>query len=141
MLGEVKAIVFVDANRDGIRDMILGTKTGSGQGELHVLRGISRTALNRFTHQKRYNVGGEVTSMVATYVNGDTDPDLVIGTRISSVEGDIQYWQGGGSDDFGLKQTYTTNGPVLSLVTAAALGAALGRLGASRRAARSAPRA
>ncbi len=117
-IGEVKAIVFVDTNRDGYRDMVIGTKDGSGSGKIHVLRFVSRTAGNRYVHQRTENVTGEVTSMVAAYVDGDTDPDLVVGTRVSSVEGNIQYWKGDGTSRFDLTQTYTTDGPVLSLVSA-----------------------
>ena len=51
------------------------------------------------------------------WVNVDLDaiPDLVIGTRVSSVAGNIQYWKGLGGGTFALTQTYVTGGPVLSL--------------------------
>jgi prepilin-type N-terminal cleavage/methylation domain-containing protein len=118
IVGEVKAIVFVDTNRDGLRDMVLGTKTASGYGKVLILLNISRTAFNRYKFQRSFDVTGEVTCMTAAYVDGDTDPDLVVGTRVSSVAGNIQYWRGTGSADFNLTQTYTAGGPVLSMLTA-----------------------
>jgi hypothetical protein len=118
VLGEVKAILFADVNRDGNKDLILGTKTASGSGKILVLRYVSRTAGNRYQFARALDVTGEVTSMAATLVDNDTDLDLVVGTRVSSVAGNIQFWHGTGSADFSLQQTFTTGGPVLSVVAA-----------------------
>ncbi len=122
-LGEVKAMTLVDVTGDGNADLIVGTKTGDGQGAIHVMRFNSRVGGNRYRATNTYTVGGEVTSMAATDVNGDGTMDLVVGTRISSVSGDVQWWRGNGSGNFTLTQTFVAPGPVLC-IAAADLGAA-----------------
>ncbi len=114
-LGEVKAISFVDVTGDGLKDMIVGTKIAPGFGRVHVLGYNSRAAGNRYRHVRTFDVVGEVTSMTWTYVDFDAIVDLVIGTRVSSVAGNIQYWKGAGGGSFLLAQTYDTSGPVLAL--------------------------
>ncbi len=114
-LGEVKAISFVDVTGDGVRDLIVGTKIAPGLGRVHVLGLNSRTPSNRYRHVRTFDVIGEVTSMMAMYVDFDAIPDLVVGTRISSVAGDIQYWKGAGGGLFALVQNHPSNGPVLAM--------------------------
>jgi hypothetical protein len=60
-------------------------------------------------------VTGEVTAMLAINVDYDSHMDLVVGTRVSSTAGNIQYWRGDGSGTFLLASTFVTPGPVLSL--------------------------
>ena len=57
-----------------------------------------------------------------TDVNQDGIMDIVAGTRISSVAGDVQWWRGNGSGSFTLVQNFAAPGPVLC-VAAADLGA------------------
>jgi hypothetical protein len=56
--------------------------------------------------------------MTSCYVDADLIPDLVIGTRVSSVAGNIQYWRGNGSGSFTLAGTFAAPGPVLSIAAA-----------------------
>ena len=122
-LGEVKAMILQDVTSDGNADLIVGTKTGDGQGKLHILGFNTKTPTNRYRTINTYSVVGEVTALTACDVNADGIMDLIVGTRISSVAGDIQLWRGLGSGTFVLTQTFTAPGPVLCL-TAADLGAA-----------------
>jgi prepilin-type N-terminal cleavage/methylation domain-containing protein len=122
-LGEVKAMMLQDVNSDGIADLIVGTKTGDGQGSLHILGFNSKTPNNRYRTINTYSIIGEVTALTACDVNADGIMDIIVGTRISSVAGDIQWWRGSGSGNFTLVQTFAAPGPVLCL-TAADLGAA-----------------
>ena len=114
-LGEVRAIAFANCAGDTVPDLVVGTKIAPGSGRVHVLGYNSRTASNRYRHTRSFDVVGEVTSMLAIHVDYDASIDLVIGTRVSSTAGNIQYWQGDGSGNFTLAATYTTPGPVLSL--------------------------
>lgn len=116
ILGEVKSLVLGDVSGDGFRDLLVGTKIGDGLGEVHVMRFNTRNGGDRFRVITSYAIAGEVTSMTLAYVDADFTPDLVVGTRISSSKGDIQYWKGLGSGAFLLAQTYDVAGPVLTVV-------------------------
>ena len=117
-LGEVKAMVLADVTGDGYADLIVGTKTGDGQGAIHVMRFNTRVGGNRYRTMNTYSIVGEVTSLCATDVDGDGRLDLVVGTRITSVSGDVQLWRGNGSGDFSLTQNFVAPGPVLCLAAA-----------------------
>ena len=121
-LGEVKAMLLTDMTGDGLPDLVVGTKTGDGLGKLHIFRLNSRVTGNRYREINSYPVVGEVTSLTALDVNQDGTRDIVLGTRISSVTGDIQWWRGNGSGSFSLVQTFVAPGPVLCL-TSGDLGA------------------
>ena len=114
-LGEVKAVVFANCVGDTTADLVVGTKIAPGYGRVHVLGFNSRGPANRYRHVRSFDVTGEVTSMIAAYVDYDTNVDIIVGTRVSSTAGNIQYWRGDGSGDFSLAATYTAQGPVLSL--------------------------
>jgi prepilin-type N-terminal cleavage/methylation domain-containing protein len=116
ILGEVRALVLVDATNDGYRDLIVGTRIADGVGQIHVLRFNTRNGGDRYRQILTYDVVGEVTSMTWAYVDSDLQPDLVVGTRITSVRGDVQYWKGLGSGAFALAQTFDSPGPVLSVI-------------------------
>jgi len=108
-------LTFVDVTGDGFRDLIVGTKIAPGLGRVHILGYNSRSAGNRYRHVRTFDVVGEVTSMVALYLDFDAIPDLVVGTRISAIAGDLQFWKGAGGGSFSLMQTYVSDGPVLAM--------------------------
>jgi hypothetical protein len=81
----------------------------------------SRSSGNRYRTMNTYTTVGEVNSLVLTDVDGDGLLDMVIGTRLSSVAGNLQWWRGLGSGNFALAGTFTAPGPVLT-VCAADLG-------------------
>lgn len=114
-LGEVKAIAFTNCTGDTMPDLVVGTKIAPGFGRVHVLGYNTRGPANRYRYVRSFDVTGEVTCMLAINVDYDSEIDLVIGTRVSSTAGDIQYWKGLGSGLFLLTQTYVTAGPVLSM--------------------------
>jgi hypothetical protein len=118
VLGEVKAMLLVDVTADGNKDLVVGTKTGDGQGKIHVLGFNTRTGGNRYRVINSYDVVGEVTSLATTFVDADLLPDLVVGTRITSITGNVQYWRGNGGGSFVLAGAFTAPGPVLSLAIA-----------------------
>ena len=120
-LGEVRALALADVTGDGFKDLIVGTKTGDGQGVIHVMRLNTRVGGNRYKVINSYSVVGEVNGIAMTDVDGDGNIDIVCATRISSVAGDVQWWRGNGSGNFTLTQAFAAPGPVLC-VCAADLG-------------------
>jgi len=117
-LGEVKAMTLADVTGDGVSDLMVGTRTGDGQGMIHIMRINSRSSGNRYRAVNNYSVVGEVTSLVMSDVDGDGVLDMVVGTRISSVAGNVQLWRGLGSGSFAYVTAYVAPGPVLSLCAA-----------------------
>ena len=120
-LGEVKTMALGDVTGDGFNDLFVGTRTGDGLGAIHVMRLNSRVSGNRYRTINTFSVVGEVNSLVLTDVDGDAVTDMVIGTRLSSVAGNLQWWRGTGSGNFYLAGTFVAPGPVLT-VCAADLG-------------------
>lgn len=114
-MGEVKAIAFADVTGDAYADLIVGTKVAPGFGRVHVLGLNTRNANDRYRHTRSFDVTGEVTSLLAMNVDADGLIDIVVGTRVSSTAGNIQYWRGAGSGNFALANIFLTEGPVLSL--------------------------
>jgi len=117
-LGEVKALALSDVTGDGNKDLIIGTRTGDGTGKLHIMGYHTKVNGNRYTSLNAYDVVGEVTSAVATDVDQDGKMDIVLGTRLSSSTGNVQYWRGNGSGGFTLTATFVAPGPVLCLAAA-----------------------
>jgi prepilin-type N-terminal cleavage/methylation domain-containing protein len=120
-LGEVKTMALGDVTGDGFNDLFVGTRTGDGLGAIHVMRINSRSSGNRYRTINTFSIVGEVNSLVLTDIDGDSVMDMVIGTRISAIAGNLQWWRGLGSGNFALAGTFTAPGPVLT-VCAADLG-------------------
>lgn len=118
VLGEVKSLVLADVTGDGNKDLIVGTRTGDGHGKVHIMRFNSKAAGNRYVCINTYDITGEVNAIGMTDVDGDGKLDLIVGTRISSIAGDIQFWKGNGSGAFTYTSTFVAPGPVLCLATA-----------------------
>ena len=117
-LGEVKAMSLSDVTGDGNPDLVVGTKSGDGIGKLHIFEFKSRSFGNRYRELNSYAITGEVTCLTVSDINQDGTVDIIVGTHISSVAGDIQWWRGNGSGSFSLKQTFVAPGPVLCIASA-----------------------
>ncbi|MEP7027473.1 MAG: SdrD B-like domain-containing protein [Candidatus Eisenbacteria bacterium] len=117
-LGEVKALLVADVNGDGYKDLIVGTRTGDGTGKIHVLRYVSRAAGARYVTLGTYSVAGEVNALAMTDLNGDGYKDIIVGTRVSSTKGDVQYWKGNAIGTFTYASAFQAPGPVLCLTVA-----------------------
>lgn len=90
-LGEVNAISFADLNGDGLRDMIVGTKTGNYTGQLLIFKNNGKTAgTSRFTLAQLHAIAGSVTCIAPTKVDYDTLTDLIIGVQTGVGSGELQ---------------------------------------------------
>jgi prepilin-type N-terminal cleavage/methylation domain-containing protein len=124
-LGEVNCMALADLDGDGLKDLVVGTKTGDYTGQLMLLRNQGKiSGTSRFLHAHTYDIAGIVTALVPVQVDYDGNTDVVIGVQTGVSTGELQEWTNkatGAALDFALSNTVAAPGLVLSL-TAADLG-------------------
>ena len=92
-LGEVTAMALADLDSDGLKDLVVGTRTGTYDGQLMVFKHVSNVDGNRFVWQWGEDLGGDaVTSLTCFDVDGDGVTDVVTGTQSGLSQGRLQQW-------------------------------------------------
>ncbi|MFN8586738.1 MAG: SdrD B-like domain-containing protein [Candidatus Eisenbacteria bacterium] len=92
VMGEVTAMALADFDGDGVRDLVVGTKTGTYTGEVLFFKCNGRVNGNRFVWKMTVSsTDGAVTALAVTDMNGDGKPDLVYGTQNGVSGGDLKY--------------------------------------------------
>jgi prepilin-type N-terminal cleavage/methylation domain-containing protein len=120
-MGEVAAMALGDLDGDGLKDLVVVTRTGSYDGELLVFRNTGRTNGSRFRCDFHKNLQGDVaTSVCVTDVTGDGWKDIVIGTQSGVGTGHLLLWRNvaGHNLDFSWDRQVSTPGPVMSVAAA-----------------------
>jgi len=98
-MGEVTSMSLADLNGDGRRDLVVGTRTGIGSGQILVLRSASEKKSEKphFSLAAVIVVPDEPVMAVATLdVNGDGRMDIVAGTESGTSSGSLLCYR---SDD------------------------------------------
>ncbi|MBI5711694.1 MAG: prepilin-type N-terminal cleavage/methylation domain-containing protein [Candidatus Eisenbacteria bacterium] len=116
-LGAVAAMALADFDGDGRRDLVVGTRTGTYNGELLFFRNVSKLNGARFVCRSRYTItGAAVTAITTLDVDSDGRQDVVLGAQTGFATGGLQYWhnRGTGNLDFDLLQQVTAPGIVLA---------------------------
>lgn len=91
-MGEVTSMALADFDGDGVRDLVVGTKTGPYMGEVMFFKCAGRVNGNRFIWKNTISsLDGAVTSLAVTDMNGDGKPDLVFGTQKNTSQGQLKY--------------------------------------------------
>ncbi|MFN8586734.1 MAG: SdrD B-like domain-containing protein [Candidatus Eisenbacteria bacterium] len=89
-MGEVQQMVLADMDRDGDKDLVIATSTGTYSGEIIVLDNIGRTNGSRFRYRNMWTYSSDnPKGLAVTDVDGDGYPDIVVGTKTSSTAGRI----------------------------------------------------
>lgn len=89
-LGEVTCMQLGDFDGDGRRDLAVGTKTGTGSGEVHFFQYVSKVNGARFVWRSSVPISsGYVTALGVDDVDMDGQKDVVIGTRLTAAAGKI----------------------------------------------------
>jgi SdrD B-like domain len=118
--GEVTAMALADVDGDGLKDLIVGTRTGLYTGELLVFQYVSKSDGNRFINRISYNISdGEVTSLACADIDRDGFTDIVLGVDESSATGSLRYYHNRGrlgSFQFDMIREVPTPGIPTSLV-------------------------
>ncbi|HET9327220.1 MAG TPA: SdrD B-like domain-containing protein [Candidatus Eisenbacteria bacterium] len=128
-MGEVNAMTAADVNGDGLKDLIVGTKTGSYTGQLMIFRNNGKSSgSSRFTLAQSFPLLGAVTCIAATKVDYDSLTDIIVGLQTGVGAGQLQEFKNlmfAGVINFAYQRSYIAPGIPLSLV-AADLGGVVG---------------
>ncbi|MBI5170067.1 MAG: VCBS repeat-containing protein [Candidatus Eisenbacteria bacterium] len=121
-MGEAQQISLADMDRDGDKDMVIATSTGTYSGEVIVLDNIGRTNGSRFRYRNMFTLSTDNPKQMAlTDVDGDGYPDIVLGTKTSTTAGRILVYRNTHSTStwtYSLSQSFSAPGCVLSMAVA-----------------------
>ena len=119
-LGQVKAMALGDFDKDGDVDLAVVTRTNYLAGKLHIIERTGNTNGSRFNLKRTYDLTGEGNALVITDVDGDTYPDIIVGTHTAVNGGKLEFWRNDGSGGLSFTNSRTVDAPgiVLSLGTA-----------------------
>ena len=91
-LGEVTSMALADLDNDGMKDLVVGTKTGNYNGQVLFFKFVSKATGARFVYQSGQNFSsGAVTSLACLDIDGDGYTDVVAGTQSGSASGQLVY--------------------------------------------------
>lgn len=121
-MGEAQQIVLADMDRDGDKDMVVATSTGSYSGEVIVLDNIGRTNGSRFRYRNMFTLSTDNPRQLALAdIDEDGYPDIVLGTRTSATAGRILVYRNTHATStwtYSLVQSLSAPGCVLSMAVA-----------------------
>ena len=121
-LGEVNCMALADFDRDGLRDLVVGTRTADFTGQLLFLRNNGKSSgSSRFTLAAAYDPGGIVTALTPVKVDADSLTDVIVGVQTGLSTGLLQQWSNTtlfGMLSFAHVRTIAAPGIVMSLVSA-----------------------
>ncbi len=96
-IGEVTSMEFADLDNDGDKDLIVGTKTSSNNGNVMIFRYNSKITGNRFVYVRTLACSDWVMGVTALDVDGDGWIDIVAGTQHNNNGGNLLLWKNDGS--------------------------------------------
>lgn len=121
-LGEVTCMALNDIDGDGLKDLIVGTKTIGYSGQVVFLRRNSvKNVLPHFTHMSTVTLSTEaVTALAVADVNTDGRKDVVIGTQSTDFAGKLIYLRCQNAALFNFTQSQSVDAPgiVTSMLSA-----------------------
>ncbi len=137
-LGEVTAMALADFDGDGLKDLAVGTRTGTYSGQLMFFKHVSNVDSARFVYQCGYDLDQDaVTSLVCFDIDGDGLKDAIVGTQHSLSQGNLMQWGNkydGVTWKFDKDREVSAPGVVMSLATADFGGSVRGDLAVGYRA-------
>jgi prepilin-type N-terminal cleavage/methylation domain-containing protein len=116
-IGEVNGIALADLDGDGLKDLIVVTKSGNYAGQALFYRNLGKGASgHRFAFMTSIGFGGAaVTAVTTTDVNGDGITDVVLGAQNGVSTGYLVYLQNTGAWGFSSIKIVQAPGLVLAL--------------------------
>lgn len=96
--------------KDGIPDIIVGTRTAEGQGKIIIFRNLGTAGPGNFQLYKTFPASGEVwcVGVLDLLEDVDNDQDIVIGTKTGSWTGKVEIWHNNSDGTFGQDDTLAT---------------------------------
>jgi hypothetical protein len=118
-MGEVTSIALGDLDGDGLRDLVVGTKTGAYSGQVMFFKFVSKAASPHFLYEGEVDLPNDaVTALGIVDVNNDGNSDVVVGTQSSDASGNIIYLQNSSplyTFSFNIRRVVTQPGIVSSI--------------------------
>jgi prepilin-type N-terminal cleavage/methylation domain-containing protein len=116
-IGEVNGIALADLDGDGLKDMVVVTKTGSYSGQILFFKNLGKSAAGaHFQYQNSILLNSAIaTAVVTTDVNGDGVADVIVGTQSSTSSGSLLYYRNSGGFNFALGHSKAAPGIVTAL--------------------------
>ena len=122
IMGEVTAMALADFDGDGLKDLVVGTRTGSYSGELLFFKYVSKVNGARFVWRNTVTLYSDaVTSLAIADVGQDGWQDVLVGTQRATNDGRVIYFRNRQPLlpwVFEKRQEYDAPGIVLSMHTA-----------------------
>ncbi len=122
IMGEVTAMALADFDGDGLKDLVVGTRTGSYSGELLFFKYVSKVNGARFVWRNTVTLYSDaVTSLAIADVGQDGWQDVLVGTQRATNDGRVVYFRNRQPLlpwVFEKRQEYDAPGIVLSMHTA-----------------------
>lgn len=120
IIGEVTALELVDLNNDGLKDMVVATKTGNYTGQVLYFQNMGKLALgNRFLFRQAVSLGGlAATALASSDLDGDGYQDIMVGTQNGTSSGSLIYLKNNGLWGFSTIKVVNAPGIVMSMAAA-----------------------
>jgi hypothetical protein len=119
-IGEVTGMALADFDNDGLKDLVVVTRTGSYSGQVLFFKNMGKAAVgNHFVYQSSALLTTRAaTSVAVTDVNGDGSKDVIVGTQDGTTTGSLIYYRNDGLWLFSKIKTVNAPGIVMSLAAA-----------------------
>lgn len=120
-MGEVTCMGLGDFDGDGLRDLVVGTRTGSYSGQVLFFKNLGKSVQPHFLYMGGMTFSTDaILSMGVVDVNHNGTPDLVVGTQDGVASGNLIYLRNSDPANFGFTIRRTEQAP--GIVTAMAVG-------------------
>ena len=117
-MGEVTSIAVADMDNDGLKDLVVGTKTGTYSGQVMFFKNLGKAVSPHFLFSQEIDLSSDAVMSLATVdVNHDGNRDVVVGTQSGSAAGNIVYLRSNtpGVFDFSVRRTVVAPGIVTAM--------------------------
>lgn len=127
-MGEVSGMALADLDNDGLKDLVVGARTGTYAGKVHIYKNMGKTATPRFRWMGTMDFpNDQINSVACLDVDHDGYRDIVAGTTRGIASGKLLYIRNEIPASFSFAHRRTSNAP--GPVQALAVGEFGGTLG------------
>jgi prepilin-type N-terminal cleavage/methylation domain-containing protein len=120
LIGEVTAMELVDLDNDGLKDLVVATKTSNYSGQVLYFKNMGKAALGtRFQYKTAVITGGMApTALASSDLEGDGFQDIMVGTQNGTSTGSLIWLKNNGAWGFATIKVVAAPGIVMSMAAA-----------------------